>query len=367
MEDRELYLRINLSFFDDGDKTEEATAKKKKTAREEGQVAKSTEISTALMLLAVFFGMKSFSGFMYERLLAVFKHNTRLISEINSTFTVDFLKNYITYMFVQIIIIAAPIFAISAVVGLISNLAQIGWAPTTKPLKPNFKRMNPLSGIKRLFSAQALVELLKSSVKVFLIGYVLYTTAMSRKELIFSLAYMDLFESIGVLGQIVIDMGINVGSFYLVVGLADFVYQKFKHRKDLRMTKQEVKEEYKQAEGNPQIKGAIRQRMREVAMRRMMSDVKNADVIITNPTHYAVAIKYDGEKDAAPIVLAKGADHLAKRIKDNARENNIEIIENKPLARTLYNTCEIGKQIPPELYQAVAEILAFVYKLKNAI
>ncbi|MDR2938916.1 MAG: flagellar biosynthesis protein FlhB [Clostridiales bacterium] len=366
-DDYKLLLKINLSYFDDGEKTEEPTQKKKKTAREEGQVAKSTEVGTAFLFIAVFLGLKSFAGFMYDRILAIFRHNFTLSSEIEDIFNLDFMKSYITYMFIQIIIISAPLLAASLIVGVASNIIQVGWAPTGKAIKPNFKRLNPISGMKKLFSMQAITELLKSVVKIFVIVLVLYNTAMDRKALLLAITNMELLESAGVLGQVIVDMGINVGVFYLFVALADFIYQRFKHNKELRMTKQEIKEEYKQAEGNPQIKGAIRQRMREASLRRMMSDVKKADVIITNPTHYAVAVKYDSGADQAPVVLAKGVDYMAKRIRENAKGNNVQIVENKPLARALYETCDIGKQIPPELYQAVAEILAFVYKLKNKI
>jgi flagellar biosynthetic protein FlhB len=176
---------------------------------------------------------------------------------------------------------------------------------------------------------------------------------------------MEVLQAIAYVGNLIIDIGLMVGMYFLFLALADFVYQKFDLKKNLKMTKQEVKEEYKNSEGNPEIKGKIKQRMREASMRRMMADIPKADVIITNPTHFAVAIRYDKDKAVAPTVIAKGADYLAQRIKEVARDNNVEIIENKYLARTLYATVDIGREIPEELYQAVAEVLAFVYNLKN--
>ena len=172
-------------------------------------------------------------------------------------------------------------------------------------------------------------------------------------------------ESIVLVGDLVISLGIKISAVLLIIGFADLIYQRLKFKKDMRMTKQEVKDEYKQSEGDPQVKGKIRRKMQETSMKRMMQDIPNADVVITNPTHFAVAIKYDREVSSAPLVVAKGADNLAQRIKDIARENNVEIVENKPLARMLYFNVNIGDEIPPELYQMVADVLAYVYKSKN--
>jgi len=209
------------------------------------------------------------------------------------------------------------------------------------------------------------MELVKSLVKLGVIGLVIYNVLNKQKGAIFSLLHMSLLEAVGYIANVIVDMAINVGVFYLFIGAADYAFQRYKHGKELKMSKHEVKEEYKQVEGNPQIKGRIRQRMREASMRRMMQAVPTADVIITNPTHFSVAVKYDRQSGAAPVVVAKGQDYTALRIKELARESDVMIVENPPLARTLYATVDIGREIPPELYQAVAEILAYVYKLKN--
>ena len=211
------------------------------------------------------------------------------------------------------------------------------------------------------------MELLKSILKVVLISYLVYNTVKDDWVYLYKFYEMPLNQAIELIGNIVINLGLKISLFFLVIAFADFAYQKYKFNKDIKMTKQEVKDEYKNAEGDPQIKGKIRQKMREVSQRRMMQDLKQADVVITNPTHFAVAIKYAPEEHAAPIVVAKGADYLAQKIKAEARENNIEIVENKPLARMLYANVEIGQEVPPELYQAVAEVLAFVYKMQGKI
>ena len=223
------------------------------------------------------------------------------------------------------------------------------------------------SKFARIFSPNSLVELLKSLLKLVVIGYVVYSYLKGRVGQIFLLYDITLNQAIGLIGEIAIDLGIRIAVVYMVIAFLDFWYQKWKFRQDMKMTKQEVKDEYKNQEGDPQVKAKQKQRMREASMRRMMSQLPEADVVITNPTHYAVAIKYDPEKYDAPYVLAKGEDYLAQKIKDVAREHEIEIVENKPLARMLYANVEIGGLIPPELYQAVAEVLAFVYHLKGKI
>lgn len=362
-------IKLNLQYFandEGGEKTEEPTEKKKEDTRKEGNVAKSVEITTAASFIFMFYAMQIFAGFVYEKVTAIMNYSLSWIPIIKEGITGDnFINKFVIYIFGQILIILAPFFIVAFLVGFITNLVQVGWHVTTKPLKPKFSRMNPISGFKRLFSPSKLFELLKSVVKVALIGVIIYMIVKDEINSIQMLLNMELLESISYIGKLVIRVGTTTGMYFILVAGADFLFQKLKHKKDIKMTKQEVKDEYKNSEGDPQIKGKIKQKMREVSMRRMMQSVPEADVIITNPTHYAVALKYDKQKSLAPIVVAKGEDFLAKRIKDVAREHNIQIVENKYLARTLYATVDIGKEIPPELYQAVAEVLAFVYNLKN--
>ena len=245
------------------------------------------------------------------------------------------------------------------------SVIQVGWKVTGKPLQPKFDKFNPINGFKRIFSKDSIFELIKSILKIFVIIYVAYTSIRGNAQDIFILYEIPLMQAIMLCGTVIINAGLKISLVYLVIGLADFIYQKYRFNEDMKMTKQEVKDEFKNTEGNPEIKGRQRQRMREASRRRMMQDVPKADVVITNPTHFAVAIKYDAETSKAPVVLAKGEDYLAQKIKEAAREHHIEIVENKPLARMLYANVDIGQEIPPELYQAVAEILAMVYNMRE--
>ena len=208
---------------------------------------------------------------------------------------------------------------------------------------------------------------MKSILKIGLIAYVVYSYLKDNMPPLFLFYDMSLNQGILQIGQLVVNLGMRISLFYMIIALADYIYQKVKFKKDMKMTKQEVKDEYKNQEGDPQIKGKQRQRMQEASRRRMMQQLPQADVVITNPTHYAVAIKYDPELYDAPYVVAKGADYLAQKIKESAKENHIEIVENKPLARMLYANVDIGSVVPPELYQAVAEVLAFVYHLQGKV
>ncbi|MCL2874030.1 MAG: flagellar biosynthesis protein FlhB [Defluviitaleaceae bacterium] len=362
----ELYIPLNLSFFNEGgEKTEQPTARKRRKAREEGQVAKSQELNTAILFLAAFFGLRLFAGYMFERISSLFQFNLVRVGYVETTFERVHLAGYIAHLFAQVLIIIMPLMAISMTVGIITNLVQVGWHPTSKPLKPKFSKINPLKGFKRIFSMRTIVELVKSLAKMGVIGAVIYFTISGEINRIPQMSDMGILPAIIFLGTMATQMGINVGLMFLVIAVADIFYQRMKHTKDLKMTKQEVKEEHKNIEGNPETKRRIRQKMREMSMRRMMQEMPKADVVITNPTHYAVALKYDKEVSDAPYVIAKGVDFLAKRIKDAALEYDVEIVENPQLARALYASVNVGSVIPSELYQAVAEILAFVYKLKN--
>lgn len=372
-EEYNLMLQYNLQFFakdgPGGEKTEEPTAKKLDDARKEGQVAKSKEIANAFSILALFLVLKIYIGSMGIRFIecfsAVYNQIPSAIKMYDGFLPVAFLQVIIRSMMVQLIIIIAPVLLVAVVVAFVCDVVQVKWKPTTKPLQPKFNKLNPIKGFGRIFSANSLVELIKSIAKLAVIGYMVYSYLKGRVGQIYLLYDITLNQAIGLIGEIVIDLGIRIAAVYMVIAALDFAYQKWKFKEDMKMTKQEVKDEYKNQEGDPQVKGKQKQRMREASMRRMMQQLPEADVVITNPTHYAVAIKYDPDKYDAPYVLAKGEDYLAQRIKDVARENNIEIVENKPLARMLYANVDIGGLVPPELYQAVAEVLAFVYHAKG--
>lgn len=366
-------LLYDLQFFakdgPGGEKTEPATDKKLRDARKEGQVAKSKEIGNAFSLLALFLVLKYYVGQMGKSFIEVFngiyKQIPNFVKMYDGEIPVNYMMTTLRSVIIKMLIIMGPVLIIGVIVAIICDVAQVKWSPTGKPLQPKFSKMNPLKGFKKIISKDAIVELVKSLLKIGLIIYVVYSYLQDQYHQIFLLYDISLYEAIALIGQLVIDLGIRVSAVYIIIGLLDFAYQKFKFKTDMKMTKQEIKDEYKDQEGDPQVKGKQKQRMREASQRRMMQSLPEADVIITNPTHYAVAIKYDAEKYEAPIVLAKGEDYLAQRIKDVAKENNIEIVENKPLARMLYANVEVGGLVPPELYQAVAEILALVYNLQG--
>ena len=357
----------NLQFFGEGgDKTEKATPKKLDDARKEGRVARSSDLINGFMLLLMFFVLKLFGGIMAGLFLDSFVKYYNKASDISmEVFDVRQAVNLSNEIVLDIVIASLPVLIGSFIVALVGNIVQVGWKVTGKPLKPKLDRLNPIGGLKRMFSQEKVVELIKSILKVLAIALVAYNEVKDRWKFILNLYDFEFMQAILNIFDIVLDVGIKISLIFVVIGLADFGYQKWKHLHDLRMSKQEVKDEMKQSEGDPQIKGQIRQKMREGARRRMMQDLPKADVVITNPTHFAVAVKYDKETAEAPYVLAKGADYVAANIKEIAKQNNIEIVENKPLARMLYYNVEIGDQIPPELYQMVAAVLAYVYSVKN--
>ncbi len=368
-------LEYNLQFFakdgPGGEKTEEPTAKKLSDARKEGQVCKSKEIEGSLSLLVLFLMLKIWTGVLGEQMMEGFHFFYNRIPEMTKNYngeisTSDF-TGLIKEGMLDIIIMCLPYFLIAFAVAFVSDLVQVKWQPTSKPLQPKFSKMNPISGVKRLFSAQALMELLKSVLKIGIMVYIVYSEIKDEWQTIFLVYDMSLMQAVIMAGNLLIEIGLKISIFFMVIAAVDYMYQKWKFNEDMKMTKQEVKDEFKSTEGDPQIKGKIRRRMMETSQRRMMQNLPKADVVITNPTHFAVAILYDKEVADAPIVVAKGVDYLAQKIKDVARENHVEIVENKPLARSLYANVEVGGQVPPELYVAVAEVLAAVYRAQGKV
>lgn len=368
-EDKILLLAYNLQLFAQdgpgGEKTEPATAKKLSDARDEGKVAKSQELNSAATLIALFMLLRIFVSFLGKGFLESFQQFYNMIPDImeseRSGLTVKTVSTVLTETYIQILKLMAPFLIGGAVVALVISIVQVGWKVSGKPLQPKFDKFNPVNGFKRIISKESVFNLIKSILKIFLIFYVAYSCINKQKNNLFFLYDMPLNQAIVLIGNIIIDTGLRISLIYMFVGIADYIYQRYRFNEEMKMTKQEVKEEYKQTEGDPQIKGKQRQRMREASQRRMMQDVPKADVVITNPTHISVAIRYDSGQESAPTVLAKGEDYLAMKIREKAKEHNVAIMENKPLARALYATVDVGEQIPPELYQAVAEILAVVY------
>jgi flagellar biosynthetic protein FlhB len=349
-----------------GEKTEEPTQKKKEDSRKEGQVPKSQELNTAVLLLAFFVALKFGCGWMGNRLIAVFKNSFGKFSDytsmnLDSVNCHRLVLEFGLYLFVTLV----PVMIVAVVISFLSNRVQFSWKITFKPMEPKLSKISPMSGLKRIFSSRTLIQFLMALLKIAVISYVVYDTLKEQWGLLFRFFDMSLFEGVATIGNLVINLGIKIAVYLLIISFIDLFYQRWKNHKDNMMSKQDVKDEYKNQEGDPQIKGRIRRKQREMSQMRMMQSVPEADVIITNPTHYAVAIQYNREFQDAPHVIAKGADYVAGKIKEVAKENNIEIYENKALARILYNNVEVGEEIPPELYQAVAEVLAYVYKIRN--
>lgn len=368
MELENLVLAYNLQFFakdgPGGEKTEPATSKKLDDVRKEGQVAKSKELISAVSLLALFVLIKVYIGIVGEKLLKVFQdfYNTfdKIISSSATGLPMNLSLEAVKQMLISIVLIAAPFLIVAVIIAFLLNVLQQKWMVTAKPLQPKASKISPLSGFKRIFSVKQLVELLKAIAMMAVIGIVVYQTIKDKLPLILTFYNIPLYTAIAAVGNILVDMGIRVSAVFLIIGFADLIFQRHKFKTDNMMTKQEVKDEFKNSEGDPQVKGQVKRRMMEISRRRMMEALPEADVVITNPTHFAVALKYEPNSGKAPVVIAKGADYLAFQIKDKAKEYHIEIVENKPLARILYHNVDIGMEIPPELYQVVAEILARV-------
>lgn len=368
-----LRLEYDLQFFakdgPGGEKTEVPTAKKLNDARKEGQVAKSKEIITALMLLALFVVIKFYIGNLGQQMIECFSEFYDLFGKIigNSEYGMRMVDatGVVSLGLTTVLNMIVPFIALAVVIAILGNALQQKWMVTTKPLQPKLSKISPISGLKRMFNVKQLFEVGKSVAMIAVMSYVIYTTVKDKLGVLYTFYNISLYEALEIVGDIIVDLGIKISAVFLVIGFVDLIYQRHKFKEDMKMTKQEVKDEFKNTEGDPQVKGQIRRRMQQVSRRRMMEALPQADVVITNPTHFAVALKYEANKGQAPVVIAKGADYLAFDIKAKAKEYGIEIVENKPLARILYNNVEIGAQIPPELYQAVAEVLAFVYSLKN--
>ncbi|MBR5407475.1 MAG: flagellar biosynthesis protein FlhB [Lachnospiraceae bacterium] len=367
-------FELNLQYFakegPGGEKTEPATDKKKSDARKEGQVAKSKELNGAISLFCMFLVLKVFIGTLGTSFLEVFSMAYKRIPEMTVIFDGRIIaRDYASVMnmiITKILTMLLPFLAVAFLVAFIVDLVQVKWKPTAKPLQPKFNKLNPLNGFKKLFGKDKLVELLKSLLKLLIIGYMAYSTLKDEAAQLFLLYDMELIGALKLFGDIVINMALKICAVYLVIGVVDYVYQRHKFNEDLKMTKQEVKDEWKNAEGDPQIKGKQRQRMQEASRRRMMQDIPKADVVITNPTHFAVALKYDPQVAPAPYVIAKGEDFLAARIREEAEKLDIDIVENKPLARMLYYNVDLGAQIPQELYSTVAEIMAVIYNRRES-
>lgn len=348
---------------DDAEKTEEPSSYRIEESRKKGDVASSKELSSVLLLTGSLMTLMVCGMFIYEGFTEyldwLYKQDFRHIYEKEK------FQEVVQHTAWAIIKCAGPSLAASVALGFLASFMQIGFLYSPEILNADIERINPLKGFSRLMSKKAIVEAVKGVFKFIVVIWITYVVMKNNIGSFLGFLHADAAQSLGFGKYLMVKLGFSILLGLGVLALADFAWEKWTYRKKMMMTKQEAKQEAKEKDGNPEVKNKIRQIQRQMATKRMMNDVKKADVIVTNPTHISVALKYDGEMMVAPSVLAKGADHLALRIREIAKENDIPIVENIMLARTLYKTVKVGHGVPRTLYKAVAEILAFVYKLRK--
>jgi len=352
-----------------GEKTEKATPKKRKDARKKGQVLQSTEVTTTFCAL-VMFGLlyMIWPGFTEQMMQIYTEHlGTQSLLMPNPDMNTNEIMGVLVRVLMGMGLTLLPILAAAMLAGVAINIIQVGPLFTTKALEPKLNKISPISGFKRMFSSKTVVDMVKSILKILILGYIAYSDFVAMLGDFPGFIGRDVHQSFIYIMRTAFMTALKMCMAMIVISIIDFLYQWWKYEKDLKMTKQEVKDEYKMTEGDPQIKGKIRAKQRQMSAMRMMASVPDADVVITNPTHYAVALKYDDKVSKAPIMLAKGQDHLARKIKEVAGEHGVSIVENPPVAQMLYSMCEVDQEIPADLYQAVADILVFVYRQKGRI
>ncbi|MFG6148898.1 flagellar biosynthesis protein FlhB [Halobacillus sp. B23F22_1] len=358
-------IRLNLQYFAADEKTEKATPKKRDDTRKKGQVAKSQDVNTGFLLLLVFGGLFLLGDYMKNTMTGMYEQTFQ--EYMNWDLTIDTAATIFREITIEMAKVIAPIMGIAILAGITSNLVQVGILFTAEPLKFDLKKVDPIKGAKRIFSARALVELVKSLLKISLIGVITFTIIWLNKDQMMLMSQKSVEDALLFFGEITIIMGLASGLALLLLSIMDYTYQRYDHEKNIRMSKKDVKDEHKNIEGDPLIKSKIKEKQRQMSAARMMSEVPEADVIITNPTHYAIAIKYNEEISDAPIVVAKGVDFVAQKIKEIAKAHEVVAVENRPLARAMYQEAEIDQPIDEQFFKAVAEILAYVYRLEKKV
>ncbi|WP_300701593.1 flagellar biosynthesis protein FlhB [uncultured Campylobacter sp.] len=343
---------------DEQEKTEEATSKKIEDARREGNVPKSQDAAAVVTLLVGFVAVLFLIGFVSERIMNLYRYYQEFIG---TEFDIKILQTITIKTIMEVVIMILPIVLTIMIAGILGNIMQFGFIFTTKPITPNLSKIDPIKGLKNLFSMKKLIESVKIVLKVGIVFGIAFVFLLKFMTELPKVELYDMASQLIWLREKAIILAAIVIIAFIFIGILDVLLVRFQYFKSLRMSKQEIKDEYKQMEGDPQVKGRIRRMQMEAARRRMVQDVAGADVVITNPTHYAVALRYDSSKEAAPRILAKGVDFLALRIKEIAYENGVLVYENPPLARELYKVCEVNDMIPRELFEAVAQVLSFVY------
>lgn len=342
-----------------GEKTEKPTQKRVEDARKKGTVAKSMDLTGSLTILALLLIMPFIAQQFGTQMIQAFKATLQVPSTVLSPQT-SLAAAWTSFQ--PGLLALAAVLGCSVIVGAGVGFAQVGVKLTPEALTPKFEVLDPSKGLKRLLSKRSLFEAGKALFKGVVFGWIAYAAIRESYPALIKLVWAHPGELAAVVGGLIVTIGTRIGAIWLVLAILDYFFQRFQTQKDLMMTKDEVKREYKEQEGSPEVKAARMQRMRQLSKGRGMDAVKTADVIVTNPTHYAVAIKYDREKMHAPMVVAKGVDYLALRIRETAEANKVPIIPNPPLARALYKQCEVGDFVPRDLFAPVAEVLAFVYR-----
>ena len=344
---------------DDQEKTEEPTGKKIEDARNKGNVPKSADAAGFVTLLVGIVAIVMMLPYFGEKFLNIYHYCMQMMGE---EITVKNVMNLTITIIIQMVLAVLPLAALIMVAGVMGNVMQFGFVFTAEPLTPDLKKIDPISGIGRLFSMKKAVESVKIILKVSAVfGVAFYFFITFVKELP-GTVFFTMFDQLAWLKEKLLILAAVMLLLFMIIAIADIFITRFNYFKDLRMSKQEVKDEFKQMEGDPQVKGRIRSLQMQAAKKRMMQNIPAADVVITNPTHYAVALRYDKEQEDAPVVLAKGVDFLALQIRKIAIQNDIDILENPPLARELYKLCDVNQQIPAQLFGAVAEVLSQIYK-----
>ncbi|MGM0443364.1 MAG: flagellar biosynthesis protein FlhB [Fibrobacterota bacterium] len=351
-----------------GEKTESPTPKKRQDARKDGNVVKSQEIGHVVVLLSGVVFLRFYFDTIYKNVSGLITHHFRAVSAIPADLHDGSFDIMPVFMSILILFLktALPVALIILAAGVLSNLAQVGFLLTFKPLQPKLSKINPIKGFGKFFSPRSIVDTVKNILKLVIISWVAYVTIKNNLEVFYRTPFDSFTESMVQILMVGYEVALKIIITLIIVAILDYAYQKYDYEENLKMTKQEVKEEGKQQEGSPEVKKRIRQLQQEAANRRMMDEVPDSTVVVTNPTHLSIAIKYD-ESMSAPEVTAKGADNIAFRIREVAKEHDIPIVEDKPLARGLYDKIQPGDQIPVEYFDAVAELIAYVYRLKGEI
>jgi flagellar biosynthetic protein FlhB len=349
----------------DSSKTEKATEKKRRDERKKGNIFQSKDVTNALGFILIVFVLRLLSPYIigYSKDL-VTGGIVRL--QYADEFTVTAARTLAYDLLGSFIILAGPVGLTAAACAVVLTGIQTRFLFSTERLKPQLTRLNPVTGFKRLFSLRSYVDLMKSLIKMVIIGSVVYSNLRALLEKVLQTPAMTLTDTVAFLSDSAYDIAMSLSIYMALFAIADYIYQWWEYEREIRMTKQEVKEEFKQTEGDPQIKSRIKDVQRKLASMRMMKKVPTADVVIRNPTHYAVALKYQPPDDKAPVVIAKGMDYMALKIIEVAEKHKIHITVNQPLARGLYEAVEIGMPIPEEFYKPVADILAYIYRLKRS-